>query len=76
VQDLLNQASATYQQAQDALRRGDLGTYQQLINQVGDLINRAQQAAGGGGGASTTTTTAPARQTAATGAAAGPAAEP
>jgi uncharacterized membrane protein (UPF0182 family) len=76
VQDLLNQASATYQQAQDALRRGDLGTYQQLINQVGDLINRAQQAAGGGGGASTTTTTAPARQTAATGAAPGAAAEP
>jgi len=73
VQDLLNQASATYQQAQDALRQGDLGTYQQLINQVGDLINRAQQAAGGGGGASTTTTTtAPARQTAATGAAAEP----
>ena len=70
VQDLLNQAAAKYQQAQDALRGGDLGTYQQLINQVGDLINRAQQAAGGGGGgASTTTTTAPARQTAARGAA-------
>ncbi len=47
VQDLLNQAAATYQQAQDALRQGDLGTYQQLINQVGDLINRAQQAAAG-----------------------------
>jgi uncharacterized protein len=76
VQDLLNQAAAKYQQAQDALRQGDLGTYQQLINQVGDLINQAQQAAGGGGGASTTTTTAPARQTAATGAAAGSAAEP
>jgi len=71
VQDLLNQAATTYQQAQDALRQGDLGTYQQLINQVGDLINRAQQAAGGGG-ASSTTTTAPARQTAATGAAAEP----
>jgi hypothetical protein len=66
VQDLLNQAATKYQQAQDALRGGDLGTYQQLINQVGDLINRAQQAAGGGGGgASTTTTTAPARQTSA-----------
>ncbi len=73
VQDLLNQAAAKYQQAQDALRGGDLGTYQQLINQVGDLINQAQQAAGGGGGgASTPTTTAPARQTAATGAAAEP----
>ncbi len=69
VQDLLDQAAATYQQAQDALRQGDLGTYQELINQVGDLINRAQQAAGGGGGTggagATTTTTTPARQTAA-----------
>ena len=66
VQDLLNQAAAKYQQAQDALRQGDLGTYQQLINQVGDLINQAQQAAGGGGGTgATTTTTTPARQTAA-----------
>jgi hypothetical protein len=73
VQDLLNQAAAKYQQAQDALRGGDLGTYQQLINQVGDLINQAQQASGGGGGgASTPTTTAPARQTAATGVAAEP----
>jgi len=76
VQDLLNQAAAKYQQAQDALRGGDLGTYQQLINQVGDLINQAQQAAGGGSGASTTTTTAPARQTAATGASRAGAAEP
>ncbi len=74
MQDLLNQASAKYQQAQDALRQGDLGTYQQLINQVGDLINQAQQAAGGGGGGTgaTTTTTTPARQTSATGAAAEP----
>jgi len=71
VQDLLNQAAARYQQAQDALRQGDLGTYQQLINQVGDLINQAQQAAGTGG-AGTTTTTAPARQTAAGAGSAGP----
>jgi uncharacterized membrane protein (UPF0182 family) len=76
VQDLLNQASAKYQQAQDALRSGDLGTYQSLINQVGDLIRQAQQAAGGRSGGATTTTT-PARQTAAsTGRAAGRAAEP
>ena len=73
VQDLLNQAADKYGQAQAALRQGDLGTYQQLINQVGDLLNQARQAAGGGGGgASTPTTTAPARQTAATGAAAEP----
>ncbi len=71
VQDLLNQAATKYQQAQDALRGGDLGTYQQLINQVGDLIRQAQQAAGAGG-AGTTTTTAPARQTAAGPGSAGP----
>jgi uncharacterized membrane protein (UPF0182 family) len=67
VQDLLNQAAAKYSQAQDALRNGDLGTYQQLVNQVGDLINQAQQASGGGGGgaAGSTTTTTPARQTSA-----------
>jgi uncharacterized protein len=66
VQDLLSQAAAKYQQAQDALRSGDLGTYQSLINQVGDLIRQAQQAAGGGGGGGgPTTTTTPARQTAA-----------
>jgi uncharacterized membrane protein (UPF0182 family) len=73
VQDLLNQAADKYGQAQAALRQGDLGTYQQLINQVGDLLNQARQAAGGtGGGASTPTTTAPARQTAAKGGAAQP----
>jgi uncharacterized protein len=64
VQDLLTQAADTYAQAQDALRRGDLGTYQDLINQVGDLIRQAQEAAGGGSSSPTTTTT-PARQTAA-----------
>jgi uncharacterized protein len=65
VQDLLNQASDRYQQAQEALRSGDLGTYQRLVNEVGELINQAQQAGGGGGGATTTTTTTPARQTSA-----------
>ena len=76
VQDLLNQASDKYGQAQDALRNGDLGTYQQLINQVGDLLNQARAAAGGSGGGNggtTTTTTTPARQTAAS---TGRAAEP
>jgi uncharacterized protein len=64
VQDLLNQAADRYQQAQEALRNGDLGTYQRLVNEVGDLINQAQQTGGGGAGATTTTTT-PARQTSA-----------
>jgi hypothetical protein len=64
VQELLDQAADTYRRAQEALRNGNLGTYQELINQVGDLINQAQQG-GGGGGAPTTTTTTPARQTSA-----------
>jgi uncharacterized membrane protein (UPF0182 family) len=65
VQDLLDRAADTYAQAQEALRAGDLGTYQRLINEVGDLIRQAQGAAGGGGDGSTSATTAPARQTAA-----------
>jgi len=64
VQDLLNQAADRYQQAQEALRNGDLGNYQRLVNEVGELINQAQQSGGGGGGATTSTTT-PARQTSA-----------
>ena len=79
VQDLLNQAADLYDQAQDALRQGNLAEYQRLVDQVGDLINQAQQASGGGagggdsggggsggGGSSgggTTTTTTPAQQT-------------
>jgi uncharacterized membrane protein (UPF0182 family) len=72
VQDLLNQANQRYQQAQDALRQGNLAEYQRLINEVGDLIGQAQRAGGGGGssggggsGGGTTTTTTPARQTSA-----------
>ena len=66
VQDLLNQAADAYRRAQEALRNGNLGTYQELINQVGDLINQAQQGGdGGGGGGASTTTTTPARQTSA-----------
>lgn len=65
VQDLLNQAAQRYEQAQTALRQGNLAEYQRLINEVGNLITQAQQAAGGGSGAGTTTTTAPARQTSA-----------
>jgi uncharacterized protein len=50
VQDLLNQAADVYDQAQNALRQGNLAEYQRLIDQVGDLINQAQQASGGSGG--------------------------
>jgi uncharacterized protein len=62
VQELLTQAADTYARAQEALRAGNLGTYQELINQVGELIRQAQGASGGG---STATTPTPARQTAA-----------
>jgi len=81
VQDLLSQASDRYREAQEALRQGNLAEYQRLINEVGDLINQAQDAAGGGGGGTsggggsgggdsggggaTTTTTTPAQQTSA-----------
>jgi len=65
VQDLLNQATQRYQQAQDALRQGNLAEYQRLINEVGNLISQAQQAAGGGGSGATTTTAAAAQQTSA-----------
>jgi uncharacterized membrane protein (UPF0182 family) len=75
VQDLLNQANERYSQAQDALRQGNLAEYQRLINEVGDLIERARAAAGGGSeggdsggggsGGATTTTTTPAQQTSA-----------
>jgi uncharacterized membrane protein (UPF0182 family) len=66
VQDLLNQATQRYSQAQDALRQGNLAEYQRLINEVGNLIDQARQAAGGGGAPSgSTTTTTRARQTSA-----------
>jgi uncharacterized membrane protein (UPF0182 family) len=43
-QDLLNQAVATYDQAQAALRAGDFARYGQLIEQVGTLLKQAQAA--------------------------------
>ncbi len=59
VQALLDEAAQTFQDAQDALQQGDLGRYQQLINDVGDLIEQARDAQAGGGTATTTTTTTP-----------------
>ena len=56
VQGLLDQAAERFQEAQDALQQGDLGRYQDLIEEVGDLIEQARTASGGG----STTTTAPA----------------
>jgi len=59
VQALLDEAAQTFQDAQDALQQGDLGRYQQLIDDVGDLIEQARDAQAGGGTATTTTTTTP-----------------
>jgi uncharacterized membrane protein (UPF0182 family) len=44
----INQAAITYQQAQDALKAGDPVKYAQLIQQVGTLVQQAQQAAAAG----------------------------
>lgn len=65
VQELLDRATELFDQAQRALRDGNLGEYQRLIEEVGDLLEEARVVAAGGS-PSTTTTTAPA-QAAATG---------
>jgi uncharacterized membrane protein (UPF0182 family) len=57
VVNLLNQAAQHYSAAQDALKAGDLATYQKEINQVGQLVQQAQAAAQGGAPAPTTTPT-------------------
>jgi hypothetical protein len=64
--ELLAQASAAYDQAQAALKAGDLGKYQSLVDEVGRLLKQAQQAggsaakSGGTSSSSTTSTTKPA----------------
>jgi uncharacterized membrane protein (UPF0182 family) len=62
VQELLNRAAQEFDQAQEALRQGNLAEYQRLINDVGQLLKQAQAS---GGSPGTTTSTAPARQTSA-----------
>ena len=64
VQELLRQADQAYKVAQQALKDGDLAAYQQQINRMGQLIQRALAQSGRGGaapgdGATTTTTVAP-----------------
>jgi len=70
VAELLAEAAEAYDQAQAALKAGDLGRYQDLTDEVGRLLKEAQDAAGGsgatGGGStpsSTTSTTRPAGST-------------
>ncbi len=38
--DLIKQAQDLYKQAQDAIRAGDWATYGQLMNQLGDVLNK------------------------------------
>ncbi len=45
-QDLLNQAAAKLDQAQQALENGDLGQYQQLVDEARTLVKQAQARAG------------------------------
>jgi uncharacterized protein len=60
VASLLTQAGAAYQEAQTALRNGDLAGYQRAIDRVGELIRQATAATGAPPApAATTTTTAP-----------------
>jgi uncharacterized membrane protein (UPF0182 family) len=42
--DYLSEASDRYNEAQDALKKGDLATYQRKINDMNDLIKDAQKA--------------------------------
>ncbi len=63
VQALLDQAADRFNEAQDALEAGDLGRYQQLIDEVGELIAQAREAQAGGAGTTTTTTAGAQQQT-------------
>jgi hypothetical protein len=45
-QDLITQANAHYQAAQTALHNGDLATYQQEMNIVGQLLEQLQKVVG------------------------------
>ncbi len=67
IQQLLDQAAEKFNQAEDALRNGDLGTYQRLVKEAQDLVSQAQsQLSGevspstGSSPTSTTSTTTPA----------------
>jgi hypothetical protein len=55
VAGLLTQADTAYNEAQTALKAGNLADYQRAVDRMAELIRQAQTAAGG----STTTTTGP-----------------
>jgi uncharacterized membrane protein (UPF0182 family) len=60
VNELLVQAEAKFDDAEEALRQGDLGEYQSLIAEAQELISQALEASGGAPSTTTApTTTAP-----------------
>ncbi len=59
VDELLQQASDTYARAEEARNNGDLGEYQRLVTEVGDLIAQALGIEDAGSVTITTPTTAP-----------------
>ena len=61
VNDLLNEATARFNTAEEALRNGDLATYQRATNEARDLVRRATDAARATSGSppATTPTTRP-----------------
>jgi uncharacterized membrane protein (UPF0182 family) len=46
-QDLINQAAAKLDQAQQALDNNDLGAYQRLVNEAATLVKQAREKSGG-----------------------------
>ncbi|MCJ7436483.1 MAG: UPF0182 family protein, partial [Acidimicrobiia bacterium] len=57
VTQLLDQAAAKFNAADDALRSGDLGTYQRLVKEARDLVAQAQAQLSGGEQTPSPTTT-------------------
>ncbi|HEX4906018.1 MAG TPA: UPF0182 family protein [Acidimicrobiales bacterium] len=57
VEELLAQAAAAFDEAQAALDEGDLGTYQEKVDEARGYINQARELTGGNDTPSSTTTT-------------------
>src|SRR5436305_7735554 len=59
VRAILDQAAAAFNDAQDALKRGDLAGYQNEVNAGAEDVRKAQQASGGSSGPGQQTQTPP-----------------
>jgi uncharacterized membrane protein (UPF0182 family) len=60
IEQLINQASADYQQAQNDLKSGNLGAYQSDVNNIGNILSEIQNLEKpASGGKTPTTSTAP-----------------